>query len=118
MSVERAIPGALAKFVKRYGGTYTFTKAGDSKFNPNLEPEETIKVRGLLIAKGRTVQLLRHSAGSTGKVTDMLFYSTDHAAAQITNKHSIHADSSANYAVESIRQVIHTIGVWVISFSV
>lgn len=118
MKTEHAISGHVAALTKRWGYTYTFTKAGESKHSTSTDIDETITVDGVLTAKGSTVQPVRHKEGSPGKVTEFRFYSADHRAAQITTAHSIHVDDSTNYAVETVRQPAHSIGVWVISLTV
>ena len=118
MKTEQAIAGHVAALTQRWGNTYTFIKAGGSKHSASQETEETIKVKGILMAKGSVVQPLVHAQGSPGEVTEFRLYSADYRAAQITTSHSIHVDDSANYAVETVRHPAHSIGVWVISLTV
>lgn len=117
MSLKYAISRHMLKITTRFGGRYQFTWAGQSKFNIDRSYTATLEVQGILIAQGGNPIPSIHALGSTGKTTAYRLYTTDATAAQLSTDYSIHVDDNHLYAVESIRQPLPTIGVWVVSLS-
>lgn len=117
MSLETAMPYRIKQLTNRYGAEYRFTTAGEGKWDTNEPDAETILVRGVLMAQGRTVQLRQHSMGSADQTTSYRLYTADPHAQQITVQHSIHVEGASLYAVQSVRQPVAKVPAWIISLT-
>ena len=117
MSIEHVIPKCLSKLEARFGGSYTFALAGNAKTNRDLSDAVTVQVRGILVAQSGSPIPKIHARGSVGKTTAYRLYTADATVTQLNKQYSVYVDETLLYAVETIRQPIATIGVWVVSLS-